>query len=109
MINRVRRNKLSAVTFFEPNSSPVTRYTLLHNTYDRLLLPTTFFLVVLGALMIYSSTSVNTCLSAGHRCPCWRRKEMDQTLALYLPAIRICKAFHGHIPCKVFISPGLQN
>ncbi len=60
MINRVRRNKLSAVTFFEPNSSPVTRDTLLHNTYDRLLLPTTFFLVVLGALMIYSSTSVIT-------------------------------------------------
>lgn len=60
MMNRAIRNKLSAVTFSEQTSSLVTRHPSLYNTYDRLLLLSTFFLVVFGALMIYSSTSVIT-------------------------------------------------
>jgi len=60
LIDRAIRNKLSAATFSEQGSSYDISHASLYTTYDRLLLLTTFSLVVFGALMIYSSTSVVT-------------------------------------------------
>jgi cell division protein FtsW len=60
LIDRAVRNKLSAATFSEQGSSYDISHASLYTTYDRLLLLTTFSLVVFGALMIYSSTSVVT-------------------------------------------------
>jgi cell division protein FtsW len=64
LIDRAVRNKLSAATFSGQGSSYDISHASLYTTYDRLLLLTTFSLVVFGALMIYSSTSVVTPLLA---------------------------------------------
>lgn len=58
MMDKAMSKTQLALRFSERNPSSVNRHASLYLTYDKLLLLATIVLVVFGALMIYSSTSV---------------------------------------------------